>query len=997
MVVNRNWNCPTVFNCDNFNRHEELYEKAKALGLESVSLIDDGKLQHLFMTSEVAKRYNLKTLIGCKFPFKIGSNEVVLALYPRGDVGLNFLSAMSTDYLENGEKPLSLEGKKEALSMMNVVIDASEGLSAGVVREVLLTLYNITTSQYLHVGVAEDALQSNKESNLEIKEILLKEDVGYIPYNRVLFLEKGDFKNFVDFKKIKKEETPVDYRNIFKSDGEIRGMFDYMIEVKDSSEKIFSDTNLNAVIEKRDIKLPNFKIREDFDMHPLFRTRFEEFIKISPEEKVKNASYLFSLVIKGLIQKYGKNKEAVERVLTELKVIIEKDFTNYFLIVLGIYRYAKENDIAVGPGRGSVVSSVAAFCLDLTEIEPLKYNLQFERFLNVYRLDYPDIDIDVSQRDREKIISYLKEEYGTEFVSQIVTKNNYGFKKVINEMIKVMKVPSDKVEKLKSLRAENFESVDELMASLNEEDVLFVRNSKDVRVLLERAFALRDITFGTSRHASGVLISSVPLKKEMPMMFDEHGLLTQIPNDNDTNSLEEMGFLKVDILGLRNLDVIKDTKKLIKLKTGKTLSEIPLDDEKTLKMLNEGRTEGVFQLESAGRFAKQIKVNHFNDIVALNALNRPGPMDNIPMFAERKGKPTKMFGRNKKELVGVEELYPIVEETNGVVVYQEQINELVRSWAGYTLGEADLFRSAVSKKKSDVLKKEREEFIKKAAVLNRDEKTTIQLYELILEFANYGFNKAHAVAYSLISYTCAYLKAHYTAEYMACLMNSVAGDSKAVAPYINEARRMGVEVLRPDINLSTDKYVVTENGIRCALQLVSNIGRKTAKALARIRGEKSFDSLKDVLDRISESEVGKSELKYLIRSGALDCLDERSWLISELSGEEFSYGYADMIKEEIKLTNTVFLVDGEMKSKILDTQQNLVNGVSGILSKVTPMLDKNKKEMAKVQLVDFDGKVHYLVVFHKAWEKFKTSLAEGAVVVGKVDNGVLDKVEAFQL
>lgn len=1003
MTINKNWNCPSIFSCDNLNRHKELFEKVKKEGMKSVALIDEGTMQHLFLTSEMAKEYDLKIFIGCKIPFKLGSHVVKLALYPRNNKGLKQLSYMSTEFQKNEKKELSLAGKREALALMNIVVDATEArVDERVVKEVVRTLSAITSKGYLHVGLAETFSQKNKKRNLQIKEVLKKEGVGYIPFNKLLFLEEKDYEDFFDLVRIKEMSKPEDIENIFMNNEEIDEIFDYMDGVEDNSEKIFINTNLDLVIEKKEMKTPKYPIEEKFEVSPLFKTRFEEFIKNSTKEEVKSSAYLFHLVMKGLIERYGKNKEAIERALYELKVIIEKKFSDYFLIVWDIIRFAKNNGIAIGPGRGSAVGSIIAYSLNITEIDPLKWNLQFERFLNEFRLDFPDIDTDMSQRDREKVIAYTKNKYGVDYVSLIVTRSNYGFKNIVNNMLKIMRVPNDKVEKMRELKPENYASYGEFVSYLEKENkdaYAFVQSSKDIRILLQRGYALKDIPQGTSRHASGVLISSVPLKDEMPMMYDESGMLTQIPNDNDTNSLEQMGYLKFDFLGLRYLDVLEDAKRPTEIREGKAFPQIPINDPKALKMLSEGYTEGVFQFESASQYAKQIKIDDFKDIVALNALNRPGPMDNIPLFAERKGQPIKVFGKNKKELQGVECLYPILEETNGIIVYQEQINEIVCEWAGYSLGEAELFRKAVSKKQGKVLKEQRVIFIKRSLEKGRDKQTTIEIYDLILEFANYGFNKSHAVAYSWISYTCAYLKAHHTADYMAALMNSVANNSKKVSPYIEETRRMDVKVLRPDINVSTDKFYVVDGSIRCALQMINNIGEKTAKAILRIRGNKLFLNLKDVLRRIERSDVSRSNIETLVRAGALDALGEREQLLQQLKGdkEEIKLGFAEKVKEEIRLCDTEFLVDSTLKNKLITKSKETPNGVTGIITKIEKTKDKYEREMAKIQLLDFEGRNRYTVIFNRVWKEEKENIHEGAIVIGELDDRAFKKIKAFKL
>lgn len=977
-----------------------LFQKAKKSGVGIVGMNASGTLHDLSTVSDAIIETGIKALVGTTFPFRVGTNNVKLAIYPRTNSGKKLLISLSSTFHKNERKDLTLQQAKEVLRQSNIVIDTEE-VENKVVLETIRTLSVSVSKKQVYVGLYETFSQKNKEKNLQLKEIMRKEKVEFVNFNKVLFLEEAEFDAFYDLMKIRGEKLPEDVENIFLKQEEVKEIYNYMAPFEESTSKFAKSSEVDWKIEKGEMKIPSFAVPKEFEVPLKFQQRYEDFIKESTAQTVRSAAYLFKMVFTGVLEKYGQDKVAIERAFKELDVIIKKDFSDYFLIVADFINYGKQNGIILGPGRGSVCGSLAAYCLNITEVEPLRYNLQFERFLTIHRTDFPDIDIDVSQKTRERLISYVRSKYGNDYVSQIITRSNWGFKNTIRDYLKLYRVSNEKINTLMSLTPENFASYGEFMGGANEETKNFVEGSKDIRDALQTVYLLKSLPQGTSKHAAGVVLSSTRLEDIIPMMYEEGRLMTQITNDN--KSLENMGFLKFDILGIRNLDIISDAEILIKNRKKVTLpKELPLDDEKTLNLFKEGNLLGIFQMESAGmsRSAKEIGVSSFEEIVSLSALYRPGPMGNIPLFAKQKGKPIKMES-NGVVLKDVECLYPILKETNGIIVFQEQINQIAVEWAGYDLISAELFRSAVSKKREELLQAEESTFIEKAVQIGRDKDTSKKIFDLILKFAQYGFPKGHAVAYSMISYRTAFLKANYPTEYMSALMTSVGGNTKKVAPYIEETRKLSIAVLRPDVNESTTTFVPTDSGVRSALQMINGVGLKTVEALVEIRGKIPFKNFSDFVNRVKNSPVDKGTIETMIKVGALDSLGERHDMLVELGvlekGKAKPFTNGEKIIEEMKFTETVFSIDANLMKRISEKCADKENCVAGVLKSVSEIKDKYQKDMARVQIIGFDGTTNYLVVFNQLWKKEKNKFVEGSVVMAQIDNRAIKKIATIKI
>lgn len=999
-------NVQSAMNMDSLIEVSGLFQTMKERGFTYVGLTDNGTMHNLFEVSEEIKKTGLQAVVGCKFPFRIGQNVVTLALYPRNNRGKRLLFAESSKFHKNQKRNLGLEGKKSVLKEMAIVIDTLE-IDSKAVKETIRTLKTmLENTNTLFVGLHETFSKQFETKNMLIKKVLVDEGVKYLPFNEVKYLDEKDFDSYNYMMEMRKNEQVNDMDNILLSIDEIEQLFDYMSDLVDGTRELVLMCKADYTFKQEKIKMPSFPVPENFTPGESFKEKFAEYIKSSSAAEVQSAGYLFNLVLKGLMIRYGRNEKAIDRALKELKVIIEKNLSDYFLIVWDFYKYAKENGILTGPGRGSVAGSIVAYCLGITAACPLEYNLQFERFLNIYRKGMPDIDTDFPQKSRNKILSYLRQKYGQQFVAHIITRSNYGYKKIQTNMLKQMRVPAEVIEKIKEFKPENFEDIEQLVAEKPEVKELMGKY-KDVRVLLEQGYRLKKVPETTSTHAAGILISNVPLEDEMPMMIDSHGnLITQVENDNEKNSMEQMGLLKFDILGLKNLDILDHAKKLVEKKTGQPFPEFDYEDARTLQLLNEAKyLGGIFQLESysAKKALEQIGVKSFFDIVITNAFNRPGPAEFIPLYATRKGQPVKMFDEKGNELRNVEELYPILEESAGIIIFQEQINDIVCAWANYDLADADMYRRAISKKDREALLVEGEKFIKRAVELGRDESTTKELFKIILRFAEFGFNKSHAVVYSMISFMLAYLKANHPVEFFAALMTHNATDKEKLSRYIKEAREMGIEILPPDINTSTDEFIVEGEAIRCAFQMVDSVGEKTAQAIVEVRNTVPFNHIYDVVKRIKTNpSVDNGNVEVLAKVGAMDSLGERHEILAHLKGVKDkdntkAFSLSEKLLMEIEGCNVSFSLP-KLEREKLEKAASIKSSVqAGVIRSIRETRDKYKREMAWVNMVTLDGYSYNPVIFNKLWKECKNDIVNGSLVLVDMEKGIINKITTLEL
>ena len=637
-----------------------------------------------------------------------------------------------------------------------------------------------------------------------------------------------------------------------RSEEEMATLFEGYEGALENTQKITEMCNLEFTFGK--YHLPEFKLPEGYD----------------------SFSYLKKLCDEGYKARYGGDDKYRGQLKYEQDMIEKMGFTDYFLIVSDFVRYAKSVGIPVGPGRGSAAGSMVSYCLSITDIDPMKYSLYFERFLNPERVSMPDIDMDFGDTRRGEVVDYVRRKYGDDHVAQIVTFGTMAARGVIRDVGRVMNMPYADVDVIAKLVPNTLHITlnDALRLSKQLSD-LYDADEK-VKKLIDTARALEGMPRHASTHAAGVVITRKPVYEYVPLAKNDESVVCQYI----MTTLEELGLLKMDFLGLRNLTVLDDAVKMVQARQPDfTLADIPEGDPETYKMLSDGKTVGVFQMESTGMtgVCVGLKPQSIEDITAIIALYRPGPMDSIPKFIACKHDPGKVS-------YIIPQLEPILSITYGCIVYQEQVIQIFQQLAGYTLGQADMLRRAMSKKKAKDVAKEREAFLHgdpargiRGCVANGiDPAAAEKIYDEIFAFANYAFNKAHAVSYAVVAYQTAYFKCHFTREYMAALLTSVLDNSDKVSGYIGECRECGIALLPPDINRSADRFTVEEGGIRFGLVAIKNIGRGFIQAVMRERETGGrFTSLYDFCSRMNGSEMNKRAVENLIRSGAFDSMGAR--------------------------------------------------------------------------------------------------------------------------
>lgn len=598
-----------------------------------------------------------------------------------------------------------------------------------------------------------------------------------------------------------------------------------------------------------------------------------------PVENHRSADEMLEdLCWKGFNERYSTiTDEHKQRLKYELQIIKKMKFSDYFLIVWDFMRFSRDNGILTGPGRGSAAGSIVAYVLYITDVDPIEHNLLFERFLNPERISMPDIDIDFPDHRRDEVIKYVSKKYGGLHVAQIITFGTLAAKAALRDVGRVFGLNPKELDSL-SKKIPSKLGIN-LKTAIKESELLrmFVNESSTNRSLFETALKLEGLPRHTSTHAAGVVISEKPLVNVIPIQTGHDEVyLTQYSMEH----LEEVGLLKMDFLGLRNLSLIENILMSIQKKTGKKLNikSIPLNDEATFALLSRGETTGIFQLESEGmrKVLTKLRPSRFEDIVAVNALYRPGPMENIPLFIERK------HGKEKVEYPHTD-LIPILENTYGVIVYQEQIMQIAAKMAGFTLGEADLLRRAVSKKQKEVLDREREHFVTGALKNGYSDQTAHNIYDLIVRFANYGFNRSHSVAYSFISYQLAYLKTHYPLHFMAALLTSAIGNEEKISQYIREMNGMNLSILPPSINNSGYSFLVERDSVRYSLAAIKGIGATVLKEVFRSRKNKRFEDLFDFCIRVTGKALNRKVLEAFVYSGSFDDFgQDRAVLLASL-------------------------------------------------------------------------------------------------------------------
>jgi DNA polymerase-3 subunit alpha len=638
-----------------------------------------------------------------------------------------------------------------------------------------------------------------------------------------------------------------------KSEEEMKKLFPYAQEAVENTHKIAERCNVN--IEFGVTKLPKYDVPKGYDAW----------------------GYLNYLCTKGLNERYATDDGTLRKRLDyELGVIKEMGYVDYFLIVWDFINYAKSNGIMVGPGRGSAAGSIVSYCLGITNIDPIKYDLLFERFLNPERVSMPDIDVDFCYERRQEVIDYVVEKYGKDRVVQIVTFGTLAARNVIRDVGRALDLPYATVDEVAKMIPKDLGITIEKALKQNRDLKALYDSSPEINNLINMAMRLEGLPRHTSMHAAGVVISQKAVDEYVPLSRASDGSIT---TQYIMTTLEELGLLKMDFLGLRTLTVIQNAVKYAEKSTGNKIdiNNIDYDDKGVLDYIGTGKTDGIFQLESSGmkNFMKELKPESLEDIIAGISLYRPGPMDFIPKYLEGKNNPQNIT-------YDCPQLEKILKPTYGCIVYQEQVMQIVRELAGYTLGRSDLVRRAMSKKKQSVMEKEQHNFVYgnpeenvKGCIANGiDEEVAKKIYNDMMDFAKYAFNKSHAAAYAVVSYQTAYLKYYYPVEYMAALMTSVIDNSAKVSEYIVNCRAMGIQILPPNINEGESGFSVSGNSIVYGLSAIKSIGKSVIESIVEEREKNGkFKSLKDFVERLSGKEVNKRTVENFIKAGAFDCLE----------------------------------------------------------------------------------------------------------------------------
>lgn len=680
--------------------------------------------------------------------------------------------------------------------------------------------------------------------SLTERDILKQKSPKTIFVNEVLYLKREDKHN-------------LKYLYLIRDGKKISDIDDY--QIKDDNYLLSIDEVL-AISNEQDIKwmdeinnLCNISFKSNPHLLP----------KYSDDKDFKTKVYLQSLCKMGLSKRLDNqvSNDYVDRLKYELDVINKMGFNDYFLVVYDFIKYAKNNNILVGPGRGSAAGSLVSYCLGITNVDPLKYNLLFERFLNPERISMPDIDIDFESTRRGEVVDYVMSKYGHARVAPIITFVTLGGKQSIRDVARIYNYSLSKIDrlcKLIDIRKTLIENY-----NLNKNISRLLDGDNELNIIYKVAASIEGAKRQISVHAAGVVISELELASYIPLQKYDDYYITGFSMDY----LEELGLLKIDFLGLRNLTLMEGVLRDIRRLENQPLSlqDVPLDDKATLEMFSKGMTEGIFQFESSGmkNFLRKLKPNSFEEIVAAIALFRPGPMANIDSYIRRK------FGKEKIDYLH-KDLYDILKPTYGIIIYQEQIMQIANVLAGYTLSEADVLRRAMTKKQRHVLEAEEDKFISQSIAKGYDRALATKVYHLILKFASYGFNRAHSVAYSFIGYKMAYLKVHYAKYFMSNLLSNVIGNETKTKEYIEECRSRGINLLKPDINVSEYRYTVEADGIRCPLSIVRNVGGVICKEIVKQRKSGLFKDFFDFVSRTYGQAVNIKTIESLIDA---DCFN----------------------------------------------------------------------------------------------------------------------------
>lgn len=969
-----------------------LIEKLKEQQLHSCAIVDEGTMYGTIKFYQECNKNNIKPVIGLKVKYHYNdktNNLVLLAINNFGYQNLMKISSrlqltnnnIDFEYLQKTTMGLTAILPYEE-SLVQKYLERNDAKNAIQTLELLREIYS---DFYIGLGI-KSITNSNFIDNYF--KLLKNYNYQFVALPKVSFINESDYDAYTTLKAIKNNGVLVegienDKNNYLHDVKSVETIYYNHYDMLENTSKIANMCNVQ--IEFGKYQLPLYESGLDSFAY------LKELCSIGLEKRMQNFEY-----------SYDKRKY-YDRLNYELNVINEMGFSDYFLIVYDYVKYAKKNNIFVGPGRGSAPASLVAYSLGITEIDPLYYNLLFERFLNKERLSMPDIDIDFPDDRRDEVIRYVGKKYGKNRVAHILTFGTFKIRQAINDCARVFKLNDVKTKEIyKHLQAVNTykvydnPSLKTLIEASNDLQLL-MNNYEDINKVLTIACKIQDIPRNISTHAAGIVITKFDLVNYTPL---DEGLDEIYQTQYEAKDLEALGLLKMDFLGLKNLTNIAKTIELIR----KDIPDFTLpkneNDYDTYKMMREGDLTGVFQLESAGmrKVIMQLKTSTFDDITHALALYRPGPMDIIPSFIRRK------FNEEKVEYPH-KDLEPILKETYGMIVYQDQIMLIACKFAGYTLGRADILRRAVSKKKKEVLEQERINFVESSVNRGYSSDTANMIYDYIVKFADYGFNKAHSVAYAKIAYLTAYLKCHYFAYYMSTLMTSFMGSSSEMLEYTKEATKKNVEVLNPNIKLSTDEFEVINGKIYFPLSIIKGLGEIKTKQCIEERTKAKFKGYEDFVERTKDF-LAISLLENIIYSGALDdfgltkkamienlksIIDRSNYgfikdmIKTDYTDEEFSYGILQEKELEVIGINIKYNFYQQFASfyskynlvKIANLSENKEARTIGTVKRVRETKTKNNETMAFVEITDDTSNIE-IVLFPMIYQQ-----------IGKLQNGMI--------
>ena len=1035
---------------DGSNKIKEYVKRVKELGMNSAAITDHGVMYGVIDFYKACKAEGINPILGCevyvapnsRFDKELTGGEdryYHLVLLAENNKGYeNLMKIVSRGFTEGYYyKPrVDMELLREYHEGIIALSACLAGEVQRYIQKGLVDEAKKTALKYqdcfgmgnYFLELQDHGLPEQKLVNTTLLQMSKELDIPMVVTNDVHYTYADDVKPHdillcLQTGKKLSDEDRMRYEGgqyYVKSEEEMKGLFPYAWEAVENTQRIADRCHVE--IEFGVTKLPKFDVPEGYN----------------------SWTYLNKLCYDGLKERYGDENAPAgetgqtlkERLNYELNVIQTMGYVDYFLIVWDFINYAKQNGIMVGPGRGSAAGSIVSYCLKITNIDPIRYNLLFERFLNPERVSMPDIDIDFCFERRQEVIDYVGRKYGQEKVVQIVTFGTLAAKGVIRDVGRVMDLPYAYVDSLAKMIPNELNITIDKALQMNPDMRKLYETDEQVKELIDMSRRLEGLPRHTSMHAAGVVICSRPAEDLVPLSRGADGSIT---TQFTMTTIEELGLLKMDFLGLRTLTVLRDAVKLVKQSTGKeiNLDQIDFDDKKVLASIGTGKTDGVFQLESAGmkNFMKELKPQNLEDIIAGISLYRPGPMDFIPKYIKGKS--------NFKTVTYLcPQLEPILAPTYGCIVYQEQVMQIVRDLGGYTLGRSDLVRRAMSKKKQAVMEKERTNFIYgnpeegvPGCVANGiPENVASQIYDEMMDFAKYAFNKSHAACYAVVSYQTAYLKYYYPVEFMAALMTSVIDNPGKVAEYIMVCRSMGITILPPDINQGESGFSVNGSSIRYALTAIKSVGRPVIDAVVKERKERgAYTNLQDFITRMADKDINKKAIENFIKAGALDSLggtrkqfmsayvqimdhivhDRKNNMAGQMSlfdivdeSEKSSYDVQlpdvgeyskDMILafekevlgiyisghplEEFEdlwrrgITNTTADFVLEEESGETQVKDNVSCTIGGIIANKKIKYTKNDKIMAFLQIEDLVGTVE-VIVFPRDYEKNSMKLLE---------------------